>query len=150
IPNMWNLFVGLTGIGYHSFADGASGLLYALISMALMLVLSLLLQLCGAIGGGDVKWFAALGAWSGLHYSLTTFMLTMIIAGLIGALLLAVRGLLWQRLKSWLQSLVITMLYRTIAPITASRKLATLEMPLMIAAAPAVVLAYLYAGGGGL
>ncbi len=148
IPNRWNVIVGLAGLGYHSIMDGSSGLQYTLMSMALMLALSFTLQLCGAIGGGDVKWFAALGAWSGLRFSLTTFMLTMIIAGLIGAVMLVVRGQLWLRLKSWLQSLVITLMYRNADPIKASRKLATIEMPLMIAVAPAVILSYLQALGG--
>jgi len=148
IPNKWNLAAAIGGIGFHLITGGLAGFQYAMLSMGVMLAIPLVLQLCGAIGGGDVKWFAALGAWSGLAFGLAVFMLTMIIAALIGMGILIGQGQLWGRLRAWFTALLFAVLYRNPAHLGVSREQAALEMPLMIAVVPAVIAAYFRVNGG--
>jgi len=65
IPNIANLFLLLTGFGYHLYSAGSSGVLPAFLGMLTGLALLLLPYLMGGMGAGDVKAMAALGALLG-------------------------------------------------------------------------------------
>jgi prepilin peptidase CpaA len=148
IPNVWNLCIALAGILFHLVSGGLNGLLFALAGLGLLLIVSLVLQLCGAIGGGDVKWFAALGAWAGISFSMQTFICTMLIAGAIGAGVFLYQGVLFQQIRQWLHAITCALLMKDAAHVRVSRQRAIQEIPLMIAVVPAITVVYWTTLGG--
>ncbi len=91
IPNWLNVTGAAAGLIYHLFESKLEGLVYAASGMAGLLAAALLLYVMGAIGAGDVKWFAALGAMAGLIFSIHVLLTSILVAGLLG-LILAVSG----------------------------------------------------------
>ena len=84
IPN-WLTFPALgIACGAHAYLGGSWALLFALLSALVCFVPSYFLFVRGALGGGDVKLFAALGALlglrDGLEVQLTAFMLVALFA----------------------------------------------------------------------
>jgi len=59
------------------------GLLFALAGFAFGFVIFFLLWISGIAGGGDVKFFAALGAWIGPRYALYVLAVTLVVLGMI-------------------------------------------------------------------
>nr|WP_275983806.1 A24 family peptidase [Paenibacillus hamazuiensis] len=81
IPNVLTVSgVGL-GLLVHSFADGWNGLLYAFAGAAAGFGCLLLLYWMKALGAGDVKLFAAIGAIGGAGFALSCLMYSVVFAG---------------------------------------------------------------------
>lgn len=86
------VLIGLTaGFGYFSWSDGWSGFLYSLSGMGAGFALMLLLYLLKAIGAGDVKLFAAIGALTGAEFVCYFIFYSLFYAGIIGVVILLVR-----------------------------------------------------------
>lgn len=114
IPNAVNLTGAMTGFLFHLFTSGANGLLYACLSFLTLLAVTWLLYVIQAIGAGDAKWYASLGAIAGFHFSILALIYSILIAGTIG--------------------LVVLLGY--------SKNRRKLKFPFMYAALPGVVMAY--------
>ena len=88
---------------------GLDGLLYALAGAALGFVLVFILWVLGTCGGGDVKLFAAVGAWLGPLYVFTALFASLAVLVLLvvlkvaagGASVKAVRGVMNQGRREW-------------------------------------------------
>jgi prepilin peptidase CpaA len=66
---------------------GLTGIQYAVVGMFAGLLPLLILLLCRGIGAGDVKFFAAYGAWMGATFVLQTMMYAILYAGFVGMML---------------------------------------------------------------
>ncbi|WP_336788226.1 A24 family peptidase [Paenibacillus sp. MMO-177] len=88
IPNLLTAPFLAGGCLYALFAGGGQGLLLALYGAAAGFVPLLILHLAKGIGAGDVKLFAALGAWLGTLAVLQLMMYAILYAGLVGLVLL--------------------------------------------------------------
>jgi prepilin peptidase CpaA len=75
IPNIWVLFALISGLVKNTILGGWNGMLSSLKGCALALGLMLILHIFGALGAGDVKLFAAIGAIVGVHLVLPTFVI---------------------------------------------------------------------------
>jgi len=79
IPNWLTLPAFVCGLMWHAWLGGLEGALFAVFATLLCLGPAYFLFARGALGGGDVKLFAALGAWlgarDGLELELTAFVL---------------------------------------------------------------------------
>jgi prepilin peptidase CpaA len=73
IPNLYVLVTLLSGLLLNAAYRGFDGLLSGLAGCALAFALMLVLHLFGAMGAGDVKLFAAIGALIGVKLVLPTF-----------------------------------------------------------------------------
>jgi prepilin peptidase CpaA len=84
IPN-WLAVSGFCGglLG-HLWADGFSGLSRSLLGAFLGFGVMLLLYMCKAVGAGDVKLFAAIGAISGPMLTFSAITYSVLWAGVIG------------------------------------------------------------------
>lgn len=92
VPN-WLTFGGvLIGVGLNAFLPSGAGLLPSLKGVGLALLIYLPLHLLRAIGAGDVKLMAAIGAVVGPTDWLAIFLLTAVIGGLAAALLVVIKG----------------------------------------------------------
>jgi prepilin peptidase CpaA len=91
IPN-WLVGVGLLlGFGLNTYMHGWSGLGSALLGFSLALGFYIPLYLLRAMGGGDVKLMAAVGALAGPKDWFTIFVLASVLGGIFALGLLCVR-----------------------------------------------------------
>lgn len=91
IPNVLTLTFACSGMLYHVVIGGLPGLEWSVTgTVAGMLPLFILYKMQG-MGGGDVKWFGAFGAWMGVIASLQLLVYAIVCGGIIAALLLACR-----------------------------------------------------------
>lgn len=75
IPNALVLVTLVSGLLVNTFFNGLGGTLASLQGCALAFALLLVLHICGAMGAGDVKLFAAIGAVIGLQLVLPAFVI---------------------------------------------------------------------------
>jgi prepilin peptidase CpaA len=92
IPNWLNLSGLVLGVGLNTFFDQGKGLRLALIGFALALLIYIPLYLIRAMGAGDVKFMAAIGAIVGAQNWLTLFLITAVFGGVASLCLVIVRG----------------------------------------------------------
>jgi len=87
IPNSLNLFLGVIGIGYVLITGHIqwTDALYGFLAGGGFLFL---IALVGPMGGGDIKFMAAMGLWLGLFPTVLALLLSFISGGLIGVLLI--------------------------------------------------------------
>ncbi|NIK66678.1 A24 family peptidase [Paenibacillus sp. BK720] len=88
IPNRLTVPFLAGGCLYALVDGGGSGLLLAIYGAAAGFTPLLILHLAKGIGAGDVKLFAALGAWLGTLAVLQLMMYAILYAGLVGLVLL--------------------------------------------------------------
>src|SRR5215210_2484987 len=91
IPNPFVLSALVGGLVINTVARGGDGLLSGLGGCALAFALMLGLHLFGAMGAGDVKLFAAVGALFGTQLVLSLFLVVLVTGGAL-ALLMALRS----------------------------------------------------------
>lgn len=143
IPNKITVPAMCLGVAFHFVVDGFTGIWHALEGGAVGFGIMLILYLCGAVGGGDVKLFGAIGTWVGTYLTLTTMMYSIFVAGLIGILILLWRREALQRIKRVFVSIFGAILLKSIVPIQANAK-GQLQFPFMLAVLPGAVIAFLY------
>lgn len=88
IPNRLTLSTLVSGLLLHAVIDGWSGVAYSGWGVVAGFVPAVILYACRAIGAGDVKLFAALGAWMGAAFTWQTFLYSILFGGIIAAILM--------------------------------------------------------------
>ena len=88
IPNLLTGTFFAAGFGYHLLVSGAAGGLIALTGALAGFIPLLAIYLFKGIGAGDVKLFAALGAWIGTFSVLQVLLYSIFYAGGAGIVLL--------------------------------------------------------------
>ena len=83
IPNAFVLATLISGIAINCIFAGLDGLYGSLVGCALAFVLMFMLHMFGAMGAGDVKLFAAIGAVTGAALVLPTFVVVIITGGVL-------------------------------------------------------------------
>jgi prepilin peptidase CpaA len=142
IPNPWNLAAALAGLAVHGAAGGWNGLAASLAGGFVLLVATVPLQLAGAVGGGDVKWFAALGTWTGAGFALQTLLYAILMAGLLALIHFLAAGTLRVIFARWWVAGWLAAAGRSPAMLLqAKRGSERKEMPMMVAVLPAIGLA---------
>ncbi len=91
IPNAFVLATLVSGLLINTILSGFNGLFASLAGCALAFVLMMVFHLFGAMGAGDVKLFAAIGAVVGAKLVLPTFMVVVLIGGALAAITM-IRG----------------------------------------------------------
>lgn len=137
IPNILTVPALGAAIAYHAFTSGLPGALGALSGAAMGLALLVWMFWLGAMGGGDVKLLAALGAWLGPRQVIDVALLSILLGGGLAIVLLAFKGTLLDfahRMKEFLYSLLVRELERMPPKIDRKHK-----MPFGLAIAGAVV-----------
>jgi prepilin peptidase CpaA len=91
IPNAYVLATLISGITINTAFGGVRGALSSLAGCALAFILIFILHVFGAMGAGDVKLFSAIGAVTGAHLVVPTFLVVVLTGGLL-ALVSVVRA----------------------------------------------------------
>jgi len=92
IFNWFTLGMAALGLAYCGFAGGLHGLGSSLLGILAGFALYSWLFWIGVLGGGDVKFLMALGAWGGPHFALDVATLGIAIGGVMGLGLMLLTG----------------------------------------------------------
>jgi prepilin peptidase CpaA len=91
IPNAYVLATLISGLSVNIIFGGLQGAMASLGGCLLAFTLMFILHVFGAMGAGDVKLFAAIGAVTGAQLVLPTFVVVVLTGGLL-AFVLMLRG----------------------------------------------------------
>src|SRR5204863_3630157 len=83
IPNAYVLATLISGLTINTLFGGLSGAVSSVGGCALAFLLIFVLHVFGAMGAGDVKLFSAIGAVTGAHLVLPTFVVVVLMGGVI-------------------------------------------------------------------
>ncbi len=84
IPNAFVLATLVSGLAVSIFFGGFEGALESIKGCVFAFTLMFVLHIFGAMGAGDVKLFAAIGAIAGAESVLTTFLVVVLTGGVLG------------------------------------------------------------------
>jgi prepilin peptidase CpaA len=83
IPNPFVIATFIAGVAMNTILGGLQGTYTSFAGCVLGFILMFTLHIFGAMGAGDVKLFAAIGAVTGVHLVLPTFLVVMLTGGLL-------------------------------------------------------------------
>ena len=92
IYNWWTVPFAIAGLAYGLVAAGGDGLLQAFLGLLAGLGLYGGMMAVGILGGGDVKFLMALGAWGGPRYAGEVALAGVIFGGLFSVIILVWKG----------------------------------------------------------
>ena len=85
IPNAFVLATLVAGLSTNAIIGGLQGALASLGGCALAFALMFMLHIFGAMGAGDVKLFAAIGSVVGTSLVMPTFLVVVLVGGVLAA-----------------------------------------------------------------
>ncbi len=106
IPNPFVLATFASGLAINSIFGGLAGFYGSLTGCALAFVLMFMLHIFGAMGAGDVKLFAAIGAVTGAPLVLPTFMIVVLTGGVLAVVSIVRAGVVVTTMHRVLQIFV--------------------------------------------
>lgn len=120
IPNWLTGSAILTGLGFHTVMNHFAGFVFSLEGAAVGLGTFVILYMCGWMGAGDVKLFAAVGSFLGPAQTISAAIVIALVGGLLALVVLGFhQG--WQRTGVWLWShvhaMVVTRSVQTLTPV---------------------------------
>jgi prepilin peptidase CpaA len=139
IPNWLTVSGILLGLLYHATSEGVEGLVFSISGLFIGLVLLLILYAFKAIGGGDVKLFAAYGAVAGTEFVLQSMIYTLFYACLIGIVVLVIQKKIFQRILWVFNTLFSFLIMRNWVVFQSLQPDQMLRFPLMWAVLPAIL-----------
>ena len=86
ITNAYVLAALVSGLTINIIFGGIAGALSSLGGCALAFILIFILHVFGAMGAGDVKLFSAIGAVTGAHLVLPTFVVVILVGGFLAVI----------------------------------------------------------------
>jgi prepilin peptidase CpaA len=144
LPNWLNAAAAAAGFINAYAHRGGSGLLFSLGGLAASFIAVLALHLFKAVEAGDVKLFGALGAITGIEFSLYSVMHSIVFAAIYGILILAVRRLLWTKLLETARGFLLTSVMHDIGFVKSLIHSGKIQMPFMYAVVPGVIVTIFY------
>ncbi|MBB3129587.1 prepilin peptidase CpaA [Paenibacillus rhizosphaerae] len=143
IPNKLNFSAIIAGITFHGIWNGWSGLAFAGKGMAAGFLILLVMYWMGAVGAGDVKLFAGIGAWMGVLFAVQCVVYSVIFAGIIGLLISLWRRDAMKRLRQAVGSLSGFFVLRSLTSLRGNRQ-EQLHFPFMLAVLPGFICVCMY------
>ena len=144
IPNWITLPALITGIFLQIIVNGWHGLLFSLCGAGAVFLLLLIMYFIGAVGAGDVKLFAGIGAWTGVFFSLQVIVYSVLLGAVIGWMILLFRREAGAKLHSMIGRIAGFLLLRNTELFTARQGGNLLRFPFMLAVFPGFICAYYY------
>jgi prepilin peptidase CpaA len=144
LPNKLTICGTLVGIMFHTGTQGLSGLTFSLLGAFTGFLILLILYLLGALGAGDVKLFAAIGAMMGVAYVIQTMIYAILFSGLIGLFLLLIKNQIKStgyKLMGWLIAIVT---HNKIETLREMKQHKNMKFPFMYAVLPGVAVTCYY------
>ncbi len=91
IPNWLNLAGVVLGLGLNTYRLGMAGLRQAAVGLLVAFIVNFLFYAIHALGAGDVKLFAAIGALVGVDGWFAIFILSALAGGVLAVILIVVK-----------------------------------------------------------
>ncbi|MEK4853922.1 A24 family peptidase [Paenibacillus sp. FSL H7-0756] len=143
IPNWITLPALIGGLLLQMIINGWQGLLFSLCGSGAGFVLLLIMYFTGAVGAGDVKLFAAIGAWTGVLFSLQVIVYSVLLGAVVGWIIILYRRETGRRLRSMINRTAGFLLLRNMR-MAKGREGELLRFPFMLAVFPGFICAYIY------
>jgi prepilin peptidase CpaA len=96
VPNRVTIPLAVCGVMYHTILSGYEGLGFSVAGLAVGYLLLMLFFLIGAMGAGDVKLLAGVGAWLGASNTFLICLVACLAAGIYSLVVFALQGRLAQ------------------------------------------------------
>ena len=106
IPNPFVLATLVAGVAINAIFAGLPGVAASIGGCLLAFILMFMLHIFGAMGAGDVKLFAAIGAVMGSHLVIPTFVVVILTGGLLAVVSMVRSGMVRTTMHRVLQILV--------------------------------------------
>ena len=106
IPNAFVLATLVAGVAINAIFGGLPGVASSVGGCVLAFVLMFMLHIFGAMGAGDVKLFAAIGAVTGSQMVIPTFVVVILTGGLLAVVSMVRSGMVRTTMHRVLQILV--------------------------------------------
>jgi prepilin peptidase CpaA len=142
IPNWLTASAAAAGIALQAIESGRHGLWTAGIGLIAGFAAVVLLHAIGAVGAGDVKLFAAIGALSSATFALSALSYSVLFAACIGLGIVTCKGKLLATVRKVTVSLLLLLSLKNISLTAAWKKSDALQFPFMAAVVPGVLAAY--------
>jgi prepilin peptidase CpaA len=139
IPNWLTFTAVISGIIFHLMAEGMTGLFFSACGLFCGFGILFILYLMGALGAGDVKLFAAIGALAGVEFVMNSIVYAMIYAGLIGFIILIIQKKFIQRLIWVIYTLFSCLIMKEWKVFQTLPQNQMLHFPFMWAVLPAII-----------
>lgn len=143
IPNWITVSGLLAGMLAQVLMNGWDGLLKAGLGAAAGFSVLLIMHLIGAVGAGDVKLFAGIGAWTGILFTLQVVMYSVLFGALIGWLIVIKRRETGRRTRKVINTISGFILLKS-SFLVRNKDSELLRFPFMLAVIPGTICAYLY------
>lgn len=144
IPNYISVAALSTGLLVQGIMNGWSGLLSAVSGAVAAFVILLILHIIGAVGAGDVKLFAGIGAWTGVIFTLQVLMYSILFGAVIGWIIVLCKREAGRRLRGMVSKTAGFLLLRSSGVWKSGGVNEMLRFPFMLAVAPGFICAYYY------
>ncbi|MBC5637339.1 prepilin peptidase [Ornithinibacillus sp. BX22] len=144
IPNWLSAGAMLIGILYHLVMGGIDGLIFSFLGLLVAGGIFLLLYVFKALGAGDVKLFAGIGAIVGVQMVLYMMMYSIIVAGIIAIIILLFTKTFLQKMTSALFAFVGSIISKDLRSLEEFKTTKSTRFPFMYAVIPAVIMTYYY------
>lgn len=142
IPN-WLTMSGIAvGLLLHLIQNGVAGLSFSAIGLLVGGGVFMILYFFRALGAGDVKLFAAIGALVGTEFVLYSMMYSIVYAGVIGLIILLFTRSFMKRMLQVIFYLFETILSRDTKRLSKFKRKRSIRFPFMYAALPGVITTY--------
>lgn len=107
IPNWLTLGIAFTGLIFHTWSAGGSGLGIGLLGLLVGLLCFLPFHIFGAMGAGDVKLLAGVGSFIGPIDVFAAAVMTVMVGGVIATAYIAARGGLLPMIRRYKTMLIL-------------------------------------------
>jgi len=144
IPNWLTMSGIMIGFIYNGISDGLSGLLFSLLGLLAGGGILLFLYLFKGVAAGDVKLFAAIGAITGVQFTLYGLMYSVLLAGLIGMVIIIFRKDLIMRVYYGIVRFFNAVLKRDMKDLEQYKKQEAVRFPFMYAVLPGMIITTFY------
>ncbi|WP_310550916.1 A24 family peptidase [Paenibacillus glufosinatiresistens] len=141
IPNRITVPAAAGGVAVQTVISGWDGITAAMAGAGAGLILLLLMYGIGAVGAGDVKLFAAIGAWTGAAFTVQTLLYSLLFGAVIGWGIVLWRQEGLRRLRTAAGMLAGIYITRNPRLYAGSGREEMLRFPFMLAVVPGTLLA---------
>lgn len=144
IPNWITLPALIAGGAVQFIVNGWHGFIFSLCGAGAGFLLLLIMYFIGAVGAGDVKLFAGIGAWTGVLFSMQVIVYSVLLGAVVGWIIILFRREAAQRVRSIISRTAGFLLLRNTGLLPKSSGSDLLRFPFMLAVFPGFICAYLY------
>ncbi|WP_188453577.1 A24 family peptidase [Virgibacillus oceani] len=144
LPNWLNVSGVMVGLLYHLLFNQMDGFLNSFFGLLAGGVVMLILYIFKAIGAGDVKLFAAIGAICGLLFTLYSMMYTIIFAGLIAIIILLFTKTFLVNMTLAFFHIIESIKDKSLTPLDEFKNNVSNRFPFIYAVIPGVVTSFYY------